>query len=263
MLDTRKIYNFVNPQFHIDLCNSMSDEVLLFSPWDKNSNNIVMSHLLKDHIHTCLNEKGNFVKMRDTMEKLGLPTGNKLLLLDSETCSLMTYEAFPDNKLMIHSSRIINGVVELNFATIVQLFPEHDDTVWFCNTGGTLVDKRLADQSKFDMEKWVTTGVKIMIGFYIYLHLVEVETVYVQPKEKFKAKKYEGFKNQQNVPIKVADIGWARETILNLPFGVSGHLRSQPIGPGRKERKLIHIEPYMKSGMVRKSGKDRILKSQP
>ena len=45
---------------------------------------------------------------------------------------------------------------------------------------------------------------------------------------------------------------WNKFVVRATGFGVDGHLRLQPYGPGRSERKLIWIEAFQKHGYIRK-----------
>lgn len=271
MLDTRKIEYFVKPQSLIEILNKDMGE-MTFHDWGKRSVNFVMSTLLKNHIKGVVNDKHNLSKLRDTMRKIGLPEiGSQMLVLDAENGHLILYESLGDNRLLVSSSRIHPaGHWYFNIGTILNMFPDIEKLEsgtliasgggsWFISED-VFLSTRFKDIPDEEMQNYTSGVLTALSAFYIYLTLIEVETVEVAPKEKFKAKKYAGFKNMQQVPIRVADLSWARETINNLPFGVVGHLRNQPVGPGRRERKLIYIEPFMKQGLVRKSGKERILK---
>lgn len=258
MLDTRYLDEFVHPQKHVDKINLNMQEYK-FSDWDENSANFVLSALLKKHIHETIKNPDNFKKLRDTMRKIGTKHGHKIFIIDSETHQMVLYETLPGNVLQVASSGLHKGAFSFNVGTRLNLFPNETD--WFLSDD-VLLHNQYEGISDEQLKPFFQSAITQIASFFIYLTLVEVETVIVQPKEKFKAKKYEGFKNQQNVPIKVADLSWSRETVNNFPFGVAGHLRNQACGIGRLERKLIAIEPYVKSGVVRKSGKERILPSQ-
>lgn len=61
--------------------------------------------------------------------------------------------------------------------------------------------------------------------------------------------------NDFKFPIVMVTSKWNITSIRTEGFGVSGHLRLQPCGPGRSETEMIFIEPFMKNGYKRTAGK--------
>ena len=61
------------------------------------------------------------------------------------------------------------------------------------------------------------------------------------------------FENGEEVVV--VDSTWNKTIIRVGEFGVSGHLRLQPFGKGRTNRKLIYVSDYMKKGYVRNAKK--------
>ena len=53
--------------------------------------------------------------------------------------------------------------------------------------------------------------------------------------------------------IRFLDASWYTTIIRSEGFGVRGHFRLQPCGPGRTEKKLVYINEYRKHGYVRRA----------
>jgi len=260
MLDTRNIQIFANPDRFLEVINPLLFE-RKFSPWGKDSVNLVISELLINHIYSVLGDKNNFKKLLLTSEKVGFKVGQQLLFMGSTQPVLIMTEVI-SNKVIRISTGVIqpNGVYAFIVAGDVELFPDGIDGGWYQSESPIISDRYKSYDSDM-MDKLCRSYLERAVSMYIYLTLIEVEIVHVLPKEKFVAKKYEGFKNQQKVKLNVADLSWSRTTVQSLPIAVTGHLRNQPYGPGRTSHKLIYIEPFLKSGYIKKSGKERILKT--
>lgn len=89
-----------------------------------------------------------------------------------------------------------------------------------------------------------------------FLNNCEIETVVLKPREKNRLHGVRYYNEMSKTPITVVDCTWYRELILNIPFGVRGHLRWQPCGEGRNKRKLIWIDGFEKKGYHRKAKKE-------
>ena len=64
-------------------------------------------------------------------------------------------------------------------------------------SGDVFIDKRYDGlMSDSAGKKYFGDVIARAAAMFIYLTLIEIETVFVQPKEKFKPKKYEGFVSQ-------------------------------------------------------------------
>lgn len=257
MLDTRFIEGFVKPQKTIDTLNNFGEH--RFSPWTSTSTNVLITELLKEHIALCMADDNNTRKLFDTMLKLGIKKKNQMMIL-THTGVFVMYEPCGDRSMLMATGRL-GKQIEIHMSMQVEYLEEGDTSECICQFLQIYTAKNLGtintDMTKLEAVNHMSA---IMAGWYLYLQFVETETVYVEPKQKFKAKKYEGFKNQQSVRIQVADIGWSKDIISKVPVGVSGHFRNQACGPGHLDRKLIYIDPFQRN-YHRKSGKDRILKS--
>lgn len=88
-----------------------------------------------------------------------------------------------------------------------------------------------------------------------YVELCENEEVIVQPKAKYGTQKSGKLINILPFPITVINNTWNITTVRAEGFPVCGHSAIYWTGIGRTTPKLVYIEPYMKSGYTRKSGK--------
>lgn len=93
------------------------------------------------------------------------------------------------------------------------------------------------------------------IQYLIFLEFSELETVVLKPNVKFGNRKDGRYFNESREDIVVVDSTWNKIMIKTGEFGVSGHLRFQPSGEGRSQRKLIYIKEYTKSGYTRNASK--------
>jgi len=96
---------------------------------------------------------------------------------------------------------------------------------------------------------------KNFIQYLIFLEFSELETVVLKPNVKFGNRKDGRYFNESREDIVVVDSTWNKIMVKTGEFGVSGHLRFQPSGEGRSQRKLIYIKEYTKSGYTRNASK--------
>lgn len=61
----------------------------------------------------------------------------------------------------------------------------------------------------------------------------------------------EKYVNETKHDVEILDSSWFTTIVRTEGFGVTGHLRWQPCGPGRREVKLIYVEPFEKQGYTR------------
>lgn len=61
--------------------------------------------------------------------------------------------------------------------------------------------------------------------------------------------------NETKSPIEILDSSWFTTIIRTEGFGVTGHFRLQPYGPGRTMKKWVYINDYEKHGYVRRAKK--------
>ena len=83
--------------------------------------------------------------------------------------------------------------------------------------------------------------------FGLFLKYAEIETKHLPPKSKTSDGKIQ-HKNETNSTVTILDSTWFTTLVKSDAFKVRGHFRLQPCGEGRKERKLIWINDFQKSG---------------
>lgn len=90
-----------------------------------------------------------------------------------------------------------------------------------------------------------------------FLEFAEVETVTIGQKSAI-GKRYkfddEKYINYLDAEVEIIDSRWFRSIVRDQEFGVSGHFRLQPYGPGRAKRKLVYIKDFIKHGYHRRAG---------
>jgi hypothetical protein len=97
--------------------------------------------------------------------------------------------------------------------------------------------------------------IRLVVGFEIFKKYADIETKTLNntcPKATHINCLYE---NNLNKAVTVIDSTWYTNLIKTEGFNVRGHFRLQPVGEGRKERKLIWINDFQKNGYVREAGK--------
>lgn len=91
-----------------------------------------------------------------------------------------------------------------------------------------------------------------LITLLLFLKYCDLETKIIKPG---KIEKHVGEKyfNDNKMPIKILNSTWFTTIVRSEGFGVTGHFRFQPYGPGMTQKKLIYIEPFQKYGYIRKA----------
>ena len=111
--------------------------------------------------------------------------------------------------------------------------------------GVEFVDKTIS------IEKRVRSLIAKIIVLKMFKSYAEVETVYVKANsKKVSDKKYV---NDTNQNITFLDSTWFTNLVRSEEFKVSGHFRLQVCGEGRKDKKLIWISDFVKTGYTRKA----------
>lgn len=91
----------------------------------------------------------------------------------------------------------------------------------------------------------------------IFLKYTNPDIKFIESGKKVGTRK-NGFFNLTRSSITVVDSTWNTTVVRSKGFSVDGHLRLQPHGPERKQRKLIWIEPFEKEGYVRHSKSENV-----
>jgi len=89
-----------------------------------------------------------------------------------------------------------------------------------------------------------------------FFFLSENEEIIVKPGKSYGTKKQpDALSNDTNVPIVIVNSCWNITSIRMEGFDVKGHFRLQPCGTALSETKMIFIQPFRKTGYVRKAVK--------
>jgi len=91
-----------------------------------------------------------------------------------------------------------------------------------------------------------------LIGLLCFIKYCPLETKFVAAgkKEHHVGTKYV---NETAYKVEILDSTWFTTIVRSEGFGVSGHFRMQPWGPGMTQRRLQWIEPFEKHGYMRKA----------
>lgn len=105
----------------------------------------------------------------------------------------------------------------------------------------------------FEQGKDVAYWEIFIIAFCLFKKYCDIETKETSPKNRRAKVAGQKYLNETDKRITILDSTWFTNLVVSGAFGVSGHLRWQPYGPGLKQRKLIWIADYEKEGYTRKA----------
>lgn len=107
--------------------------------------------------------------------------------------------------------------------------------------------KQLEDQGQ-NAEWWLAW----LVGLLVFIKYCPLETKFIPggKKEHHVGQKYV---NETTHKIEILDSTWFTTIVRSEGFGVTGHFRLQPYGPGMTQRRLQWIEPFEKTGYTRKA----------
>ena len=83
----------------------------------------------------------------------------------------------------------------------------------------------------------------------VFKKYAPIETNIVKPSKGTKSKRKKGC--QSKIEINVIDSNWFKNIIRSEGFSVKGHFTLRACGIGRKERRLVWINPFEKKGYTR------------
>lgn len=90
-----------------------------------------------------------------------------------------------------------------------------------------------------------------IIAFCLFKKYCDIETKVVEPKNRRAKVGGQKYLNETDKRIQILDCTWFTNLVVSGKFGVTGHLRWQPWGPGLTQRKLIWVDAYEKEGYTR------------
>lgn len=85
-----------------------------------------------------------------------------------------------------------------------------------------------------------------------FINNCDIEIKQLKPKEKYRTYG-EKHLNESKKNLRILDCTWFTTLISNIKQNVSGHLRWQPCGKERLQRKLIWINSFERKGFIRKA----------
>lgn len=152
-------------------------------------------------------------------------------------------------------------------------FAIYDHIISFCHVGFIFEDKKKgtgrANWILFYLDKItgelcehfgskdVMNIERFYYALFCFMYLTENDEIELAPGKKYGSKKSpDNILNTTNFPVTIVNSRWNTAVSRNEAFGVSGHFRVQPCGPGRSDSKLIFIEPFEKTGYHRKAKKE-------
>lgn len=92
----------------------------------------------------------------------------------------------------------------------------------------------------------------VLMKLLVYMFLSDIDIQVLPINGNNGLSRAEGkVKNETSTPIKLVTEKWNTLTIRVGDFGVCGHMRLQPCGPNREQRKLIYIAPFLKHSYTR------------
>ena len=143
---------------------------------------------------------------------------------------------FKDNELYGLIGRIENKETfpQFRYCTF-KIYPELDTVNYPDNPENYMQDKYFAE----------------FLRLLIFFEYSDTEIKELKPNQKTGTKREGKYFNESNKNVTIVDSNWNNIIVRNEAFGVSGHFRLQPTGEGRKERKLIYISEFTKSGYIR------------
>lgn len=86
-----------------------------------------------------------------------------------------------------------------------------------------------------------------------FMFLTENDEIELKPGQKTGTKKEGKVINSLHQNVIIVNSRWNTTVISKGEFGVRGHFRLQPYGPGRSEYAPIFIDPFVKTGITRKA----------
>lgn len=97
---------------------------------------------------------------------------------------------------------------------------------------------------------------KAVLVSEVFLNFAELETKEIKPSEKiWSGPNICAYNNKSKRNVTIVDSSWYTNLVVSGAFDVRGHFRLQPFGPEMKQRRLIWIKDFKKSGYTRKAKK--------
>ena len=191
-------------------------------------------------------QNSKIIKITSEIEELSNKIEFDSIIKNFDTINVPFTEAYillsDDKKGVLRVKIISNDVMVEHFGNI-----------------DTRKDDYAGDVYSFTNKEWFAErtdeSLVLAIKILIYLFYGEIDYRFIPAKSSTKLSSFSKFLNNSAENIYFANSLW-KQRISTEGFKVSGHFRLQPIGEGRKERKLIWIEEFKKYGYNRKSTRE-------
>lgn len=96
-------------------------------------------------------------------------------------------------------------------------------------------------------EERIKMQLSFLFDFYLFTKYAELETKELKPKSKVVGVECK-YVNDTSANIKILDSTWFTNLVKSDGFNVRGHFRLQPCGEGMKDRKIVWINDFKKTG---------------
>lgn len=111
----------------------------------------------------------------------------------------------------------------------------------------------LTDSGEYYFDEYGQEWFTKMMQMLAFVELGDIEVTMIEGgRNNGKAKKDGKVANSSPNTVYVVDSSWNKLIIRTTGFAVRGHFRLQPCGPGHRDRKLIWLNAYEKSGYHRR-----------
>lgn len=159
---------------------------------------------------------------------------------------------FPDNSLLrLEITDDILMFCQVNFD-----FKKEEDNEGHLGWVMFYVNRLTGEQCDHFSHVDVKNIEKFVYSLMSFFFLSDNDMVIVEPGQKYGTRKTGKLVNTfPNTPVTIVDSKWNITSIRTESFGVSGHFALRWTGKGRAFPKMVFIEPYEKSGYMRKAKK--------
>ena len=126
-----------------------------------------------------------------------------------------------------------------------------------CINNGEFVDKYYKPLDDDYRKRFSNTKLCLQAFMFVFFAKIidtkrlNIEDQSIKLSERMRGKK-------ATIEVIQVDTLWDENMSVINPFGVQGHFRNQPFGIERKDRKLIYIDSFMKTGYNRSATKTRM-----
>ena len=178
-----------------------------------------------------------------------------------------------ENASLVNADSVIKNCssIDYNFTSIFILLDSDDSGYIKCERYGSdihfLYAKHLNKKESFSInclslftgeflwEEHESGSCELFLQILTYLFFGDITTRLVKAKQTLKLNSFSKFLNNSKTDITFVDTLW-KERISTEGFKVRGHFRLQPVGEGRKDKRLIWIDEFDKHGYNRKATKE-------